>query len=49
MAAFKYTEEQLQHAFWKRVQRSMEFEGYPVSDEQIQKTLRESEASGRRK
>lgn len=47
MAAFKYSQEQLQDAFWKRWQRSTEFAGYPVSDEQIQKSLRKYEESGR--
>ena len=27
MAVFKYSQEQLQDAFWKRWQQSMEFEG----------------------
>ena len=41
MAAFKYSQEQLQDAFWKRWQRSMEFEGYEVSDEQVRNSRRE--------
>lgn len=47
MAAFKYSQEQLQDAFWKRWQRSMEFEGYQVSDEQVRNSRREYEESGR--
>ena len=47
MAAFKYSQEQLQDAFWKRWQRSMEFEGYQVSDEQIRNSLRKYAESGR--
>ena len=47
MAAFKYSQEQLQDAFWKRWQRSMEFEGYSVSEEQIRNSLRKYEESGR--
>ena len=47
MAVFKYSQEQLQDAFWKRWQRSMEFEGYQVSDEQIRNSLRKYEESGR--
>lgn len=46
MAAFKYSQEQLRLASDKRWQQSMAFEGYHVSDEQIQNSRREYEESG---